>query len=191
MLQHPLLDGEGRGSKSEKAVINIILVGTYKVYYPNQGNWLARGILAGLAWGFLMLLDVGVALLRDLLPPDPIWFKIHECCNILYCFFTIIYFAFTVHVLEKSGRKNFSFKHASMGLSIFILVVFQVLQAFNRPHITPPPDPKRKDEEMEGKTSNKEPLPSPGNPKIQISWEIIHRLFGPALMTYRYYPQLQ
>ena len=38
-----------------------------------------------------------------------------------------------------SMKKHFSFKRASMGLAIFILVVFQVLAAFNRPHIPSPP----------------------------------------------------
>ena len=54
------------------------------------------------------------------------WFKIHEYCNSLNFFFTITDFALAVHVLEESGRKHFSFKHASMVLYIFIIVVFQV-----------------------------------------------------------------
>ena len=130
-------DGEGRGSKSEKAVINIILVGTYKVYYPNQGNWLARGILAGLAWEFLALLAVGATLLQDFLPPGPTWFKIYELCNSLNCLFTIAAFSLSANAIEKYGRKNFYFKHASMGLAI--IVVFQILVEFNRPKPPPPP----------------------------------------------------
>ena len=110
---------------------------------------MAHGILTGLAWGFLMLLAVGAALLRDFFPPGTTWFKINEYCNSLNCLFTITYFALAVHVLEKAGRENFSFKHASMGLAIFIVVVFQVLAAFNRPHPPHPPDPKCKDEDME------------------------------------------
>ena len=70
--------GEGHGSNRGKAVMNIISSGTFKVSDPNQGMWLARGILTGLAWGFLMILDVGYALLQDLLPPGTTWFKIHE-----------------------------------------------------------------------------------------------------------------
>ena len=88
--------------------------------------------------------------------------------------------------LESSGRKHFSFKHASMGITIFILVVFQVLAAFNRPHPPPTPDTKRGDEDMEGVTSNEDPISSPGKSKICIAWEILHRLFGEALMAYRY-----
>ena len=48
-------------------------------------------------------------------------------------------FALAVHVLEKPGRKHFSFKHASMGIDIFILVVFQVLAEFNRSYHPPNP----------------------------------------------------
>ena len=59
-----------------------------------------------------------------------------------------------MHVLEKYGRKQFSFKHASMGLDIFIFVVFQVLVVFNRPFVPPPPDPEREYEEMKVGTAN-------------------------------------
>ena len=71
-----------------------------------------------------MLLAIGADLLRYFLPPGPTWFNIHEYSNILNFFFSIAVFALAVHVLEKSGRKHFSFKHASMVLAIFILLVF-------------------------------------------------------------------
>ena len=95
----------------------------------------AHGVLVGLAWGFLTLLNVGAALLSDLLHLGDNWFKIHEYCNILNCLFIITAFALEGHVLEKYGRKQFYLKRTSMGLAIFILVVFQVLEEFNRPHI--------------------------------------------------------
>ena len=136
--------GEGHGSNRGKAVINIISGGTLKVSDPNQGKWLAHGIITCLAWGFLMLLDVGYALLRYLILPGTTWFNIHYYCNRLNCFFAITSFALSVHVIEKYGRKHFYFKHASMVPSIFILVVFQVLAVFNTPHLSTPPDPKRK-----------------------------------------------
>ena len=65
-------------------------------------------------------------------------------------------------------------------------MVLQVLAAFNRTHISPPPDTNREDEEMEGVTANEEPEPSPGNYKIRIEWEIPHIIFGTELMAYRY-----
>ena len=74
-----------------------------------------------------------------------------------------------MHVLEKAGRKHFSFKYASMVLAILILVVFQVLAEFNRPHLPPLPDTKHKDEEMEVGTANEESAPSPGKSKIRIA----------------------
>ena len=90
--------------------------------------------------------------------------------------------------LRNMGGK-ISFKHASMGLAIFIIVFFLILVALNRPHPPPPPDPKCKDEDTEGGIANEEPAPLPGKPKICIAWEILHRIFGAALMAYRYYPQ--
>ena len=61
---------------------------------------------------------------------------------------TETYFTLEVHALEKYGRKCFSFKDVSMVVAILILVVFQVLEEFNRPHLSPLPplpDPKRED----------------------------------------------
>ena len=131
------------GSNRYKAVMNIISGETFKVSDPNQGNLLAHGILTGLALGFLMLLGVGSALFQYLLPPGTTWFKIHDYYNSLNCFFAITSCSLSLHVLEKSGRKHFSFKHASMVLYIFIPVVFQVLAVFNTPHLPPNPDAKR------------------------------------------------
>ena len=53
------------------------------------------------------------------------------------------------------------------------------------------PYTKREDEDTEGETANEEPEPLPRNSKIHIAWEILHRLFGTALMAYRYYTHLQ
>ena len=52
---------EGHGSNRGKDIININLGGSSKVSDTNQGKWLSRGILPGLAWGFLMLLAIGAA----------------------------------------------------------------------------------------------------------------------------------
>ena len=119
-------DEEGHGSNKGKYFINLILVGSSKVYDPNQGNWLSLGIMEGLSWVFLKLLAVGSALLQYFLAPGTTWFRIHYYCNSLNFLFTITSFALAVHVLQKYGSKHFSFNHAIMVLSIFILVVFQV-----------------------------------------------------------------
>ena len=71
-----------------------------------------------------------------------------------------------------------------MVLTIFILVVLQVWGGFNRPHLPHLPDPKGEDNYMEGGTDNDEPAPSPGKSNICIAWEIIHRLFGAALVDF-------
>ena len=74
-----------------------------------------------------------------------------------------------------------------MVLTIFILVVLQVWGGFNRPHLPPLPDPQREDKYMEGGTDNDEPAPSPGKSNICIAWEIIHRLFGAALVDFPFW----
>ena len=48
--------GEGYGSDRGKSTINISLIGSSKVYDPNQGKWLAYDILEVLAWGFFYAL---------------------------------------------------------------------------------------------------------------------------------------
>ena len=101
-----------------------------------------------MAWGFLMLLAVGDALLQYFLLPGTTWFKIHDYCNIINFFFTTTSFALAVHVLEKYGRKHVYFKRASMVLVIFIPVVFQVLEEFNRAQLSPLPDTNGEDEDM-------------------------------------------
>ena len=80
-----------------------------------------------------------------------------------------------MHVLDKSGRKHFSFQHVSMVLDIFIIVLFQVLADFKRTHLPPLPDPNCEDEYTEVENSNKEPASSSGKSKIHIVWDIIHR----------------
>ena len=54
---------EGHVSKRDKDVINISSFGSSKVSDPSQGKWLSHGIMAGLVWVFLMLLDVDADLL--------------------------------------------------------------------------------------------------------------------------------
>ena len=125
--------GKGHDSNRGNAVINIISGGIYKFSDTNQGKWLSNGILTCLAWGYLTPLDVGAALLQYFLAPGNTWFNIYKYCNSLRIFFTITYFPLEMHVIEKYGRTQFSFKHSRMGLAILILVGFQLLVAFNRP----------------------------------------------------------
>ena len=109
-----------------------------------------------------MLLDVGADLLQYLLPHGTTWFNIHDYSKILNFLFTIKAFDLSVHVIENSGRKHFSFKHGIMVLAIFILVVFHVLDEFNRPYLPSLPDTNYEDEDTEGRIPKEEPAPSPG-----------------------------
>ena len=95
--------GEGYGPKRGKAVINLSSGGTSNISDPNEGKWLANCILAGLAWRLLTLLAVGADLLQDFFPPGPTWFKIHEYCNIINCFFTTIS-SYSDRTDRKSGH---------------------------------------------------------------------------------------
>ena len=69
-----------------------------------------------------------------------------------------------------------------MGLAILVIVAFKFLEEFNRPHLPPPSDTKRKNEDTEGGNSNEEASPSLRKFKIHISWEILHRSFGESLI---------
>ena len=75
-----------------------------------------------------------------------------------------------VNVIDKYGRKHFYFKHTSTVLALFIIVVLQVLEEFNRPHLPPPLHPNREEKYMEEGTSNEDPAPSQGKSKINIAW---------------------
>ena len=70
-----------------------------------------------------------------------------------------------------------------MVLAIFILVVFQILAEFNRPHLPTLSHTKREDEDMEGGTANEYPVPPPGKFNICIAWEILNMILGAELMA--------
>ena len=57
--------------------MNLSSGGTSNCSDPNQGKLLSYGIVAGLAWGFLTLLDVGADLLQYFFLLGPNLFKIH------------------------------------------------------------------------------------------------------------------
>ena len=57
------------------------------------------------------------------------------------------------------------------------------MEEFNGSRLPPLPDTKREDKYMEGGTANEEPAPLPVKSKICIAWEILHRIFGEALMA--------
>ena len=126
--------------------------------------------MVGLARVFLTILAVSAVLLQDFFPPGPTWFKNHECCNRIKFVFTIIDFFLAVHGIEKSGKKHFSFKHASMILDKLFLVTFQVLAEIKSQHLPSPPYHKRESEDMEGGTANEDLTSSPGKSNIHIEW---------------------
>ena len=69
-----------------------------------------------------------------------------------------------------------------MLLAIIVIVAFKFLAEFNRPHLPPPSNNKRKNKDTEGGNSNEEASPSLGKFKIHISWEILHRSFDESLL---------
>eukprot|EP00984_Skeletonema_dohrnii_P003213 scaffold1065_cov114-Skeletonema_dohrnii-CCMP3373.AAC.22 len=104
-------------------------------------TWKAHGILAFLAWGVLAPMAISAAVLRDLdwnrLPfkefLGKFWMHIHAGLNCLNYLFTLVAFSVAVNTSTREMHDHFDHSHPRMGLSIFILVSFQVLGGLLRP----------------------------------------------------------
>eukprot|EP00986_Skeletonema_menzelii_P004801 scaffold1680_cov139-Skeletonema_menzelii.AAC.8 len=132
-----------------------------------KNAWMAHGILAFLAWGVCAPLAISAAVLRDLdwnkLPFKEFlakfWLHAHAGLNSLNYIFTVVAFAVAVKNTSREMDDHFDHTHPRMGLSIFILVSFQVLGGFLRPnHLS-----------KEAKST------------LRKTWESVHHLLGVAL----------
>jgi hypothetical protein len=120
-----------------------------------RNAWVAHGILAFLAWGVCAPMAISAAVLRDL-DLAPLWNKLpfsnaveekylfkeflakfwlytHAGLNSLNYLFTLVAFSVAVNTTSREMDDHFDDTHPRMGLSIFILVSFQVLGGFLRP----------------------------------------------------------
>lgn len=132
-----------------------------------QNAWMAHGILAFVAWGVCAPLAISAAVLRDLewsrLPFKEFlakfWLHTHAGLNSLNYIFTVVAFAVAVKNTSSEMDDHFDHTHPRMGLSIFILVSFQVLGGFLRPsHAS-----------KEAKST------------LRKTWESVHHLLGLTL----------
>ncbi|KAL3939648.1 MAG: hypothetical protein SGARI_001294, partial [Bacillariaceae sp.] len=127
--------------------------------------WRAHGLIAGIAWGVLSPIAIGVSVVRQLFK-GPLWFKIHRGVNMLVVLSTVI--AFTLAVVAINLETPDGFKpehfpkeppHRLVGLVIFIIALLQALLGIFRPHATEP-----------GETKS----------TIRFAWEIAHKFLGYA-----------
>eukprot|EP00574_Skeletonema_japonicum_P011576 CAMPEP_0201719916 /NCGR_PEP_ID=MMETSP0593-20130828/4975_1 /ASSEMBLY_ACC=CAM_ASM_000672 /TAXON_ID=267983 /ORGANISM="Skeletonema japonicum, Strain CCMP2506" /LENGTH=472 /DNA_ID=CAMNT_0048210435 /DNA_START=27 /DNA_END=1445 /DNA_ORIENTATION=- len=103
--------------------------------------WMAHGILAFLAWGVCAPMAISAAVLRDLdwniIPFKnflaKFWLYTHAGLNCLNYIFTVAAFSVAVKTSSTEMHDHFDHTHPRMGLSIFILVSFQVLGGLLRP----------------------------------------------------------
>ncbi|KAL7444816.1 hypothetical protein ACHAXM_009450 [Skeletonema potamos] len=120
-----------------------------------RNAWMAHGIFAFLAWGVCAPMAISAAVLRDL-DLAPLWNKLpfsntveekylfkeflakfwlytHAGLNSLNYIFTVVGFSVAVNTTSREMDDHFDRTHPRMGLSIFILLSFQVLGGFLRP----------------------------------------------------------
>ena len=120
-----------------------------------RNAWMAHGILAFLAWGLCAPLAISAAVLRDL-DLAPLWNKLpfinavekkyifkeflakfwlytHAGLNSLNYIFTVVAFSIAVSTTSREVDAHFDDRHPRMGLSIFILLSFQILGGLLRP----------------------------------------------------------
>lgn len=173
--------------------------GTYDAY------WKAHGILMGLAWGFFAPVAIVSAICRRLIPGEGVWFQIHRASNTLCCILTIAGFGLAVAAYTGTGIPHFSGTHQRVGVTIFIIVLLQVLNGMLRPHIDKPSGDALKgsardtdsDEEQAFSDEKKSITASIVNfslrrsrahtPKTdktvsRFAWEVVHRSIGLALL---------
>ena len=108
--------------------------------------WMAHGIILTIAWGVCAPLAIGASILRvplkERLGQDN-WFAWHLYLNTSTVLLTIIGFVLAVVAMAKEGNEHFEDLHHKCGLAIFILVIFQAMAGYCRPHLVaakPAPD---------------------------------------------------
>ena len=162
----------------------------------NRSLWIAHGATAATAWGILVPLAIGSALLRKGLEavglPEGAWFQLHRGLNTLAAFLTIVSFAIAVYIFSKEpGKVHFSEDpHHIMGLVIFILTLLQAMNGICRPHLphTKKTSAKGSDhdfDDVDDDESVEKPRAHDFSEKstTRIIWEFGHRILGMALLA--------
>jgi len=139
----------------------------------NRTFWKLHGYFAALAWGLFSPMAIGVAMLRYWFP-NGLWLKIHQYLNYIVVSLTILAFGFAVAAIKSEtpadgDPRHFSFSpspHRSIGLIVFLFVLFQTLGGQYRPH-----------------------NPAKGEEKswTRRYWEVLHRVLGVSLLAVAWY----
>lgn len=151
-----------------------------------------HGILAAVAFGFLVPLAIAASALRKYLDfeiccGNKAWLIAHIALNTLTFIFTVILFAGSI--LSKNAVKGYHFKktHEKVGLALFILISFQVIASVFRPK-TPSVAMKRSleksgnDPEMDTFEDEKGQLSSEPKSRARIMWEAGHKILAMAII---------
>jgi Eukaryotic cytochrome b561. len=151
-----------------------------------------HGILAAVAFGFLVPLAIAASALRKYLDFEiccghKAWLIAHIALNTSSFIFAVILFAGSI--LSKNAVKGNHFKktHEKVGLALFILISFQVIASVFRPK-TPSVAVKRSleksgnDPEMDTFEDEKGQLSSEPKSRARIMWEAGHKILAMAII---------
>ena len=99
-----------------------------------QGAFSAHGMMAVLAWGVATPFAITVAWFRTLVPSS--WIYIHVFSNVVSFVLTLV--AVIVAITAKSDQADpahFTKPHHIVGLTLMVLMTFQVFSGFRRPPV--------------------------------------------------------
>ena len=105
--------------------------------------WIAHGVLMAIAWGALVPISIGMALLRHVdwakrFGIEKWWMPAHRSLHLLAAAFTLAGFAVAVvatslNTFAREQAKHFEGAHGMFGLGVVVLLVLQVWSGYLRP----------------------------------------------------------
>jgi len=135
--------------------------------------WAAHGIIAIIAWAFLMPFGVASTFLRSLFSSDK-WFKAHLWFNATAYVLTVV--TFILAVVETPREEMFSDPHFVVGWVMVGTASLQVIFGVFRPNVILMDDPLRPVDVVANT------IQSMKSGSIRAFWEVAHKFFGFALM---------
>jgi hypothetical protein len=146
--------------------------------WTNHGTFAAHGFFAVIAWALASPFAVTVAWFRTLVPAS--WIYIHVFANSLTFVATLTtFFIAIVGVAKQDGADHFSKTHHWVGLVLFFLSCFQVINGFLRPPV------ERKESQVATVQQPNDTflgiIPIPRTPRE--TWIFIHRASGLAAIA--------
>ncbi len=150
----------------------IVAAGTW----TRHGIFAAHGFFATLAWALATPFAISVAWFRTLVPAS--WIYIHVFANVFTFLATLIAFVLVVMGISKEdAADHFSKTHHYVGLVLFFIATFQVINGFLRPPV------QRKDSARLETPQDAflGIIPIPRSPRE--TWQFLHRLSGMAALA--------